>query len=70
MQFGIESGLMLLIAPIIVLLLMAFLLYRSSKSNWVRSTAIGLSDRVTVFLFLLIPLFALLSIYVILRNVV
>ena len=70
MQFGIDSGLMLLIAPIIVLLLMAFLLHRSSKSNWVRSTAIWLSDRVTVFLFLLIPLFALLSIYVILRNVV
>jgi hypothetical protein len=69
MQLGIENGFLLLIAPLVVLLLMAFLLYRSSKSSWVRSTAMWLSDRVTVFLFLLIPLFALLSVYVILRNV-
>jgi hypothetical protein len=70
MQFGIDSGFMVLIAPLVVLLLMVFLLYRSSKSSWVRSTAMWLSDRVTVFLFLLIPLFALLSVYVILRNAV
>ena len=69
MQFGIESGLLLLIAPLVVLLLMASLLHRSSKSNWIRSAALWLSDRVTVFLFLLLPLFVLLSAYVILRNI-
>jgi hypothetical protein len=69
MQFGIESGLRLLIAPLVVLLAMSFLLYRSSTYPHIRSTAIWLSDRVTVFLFLLLPLFALLSAYVIFRNV-
>lgn len=70
MQFGIENRLLLLIAPLVILLVMIFLLNRSSKSNRVRSTAMWLSDRVTVFLFLLLPLFVLLSLYVILRNVV
>jgi hypothetical protein len=69
MQFGIESGLRLLIIPLVVLSAMSFLLYRSSTYPHVRSTAIWLSDRVTVFLFLLLPLFALFSAYVIFRNV-
>ena len=69
MWFGIESGLRLLIAPVSVLLLMAFLLYRVAQYHRVRSTMIWLSDSVVVFLFILVPLFSGMSIYVILRNV-
>ena len=69
MQFGIGSGLFLLSAPLVVLTLMAFLLYRSSTYRRLRSTAGWLSDRVVVFLFVLIPLFAVASVYVIFRNV-
>jgi hypothetical protein len=68
-QFGIGAGLSLLIAPLAVLGLMAFLLHRSSAYQRLRSTAIWLSDRMVVFLFILIPLFSVASIYVIFRNV-
>lgn len=69
MQFGIESGLRLLIAPLAVLLLTAFLLQRSAKDKRLRSMAMWLSDRVTVFLYILVPLFVALSLYVVFRNV-
>jgi hypothetical protein len=68
MRFGIESGLRLLIAPLVVLLLMSILLFRSSNDRPVRSTAMWLSDRVAVFLYILIPLFAAACIYVVFRN--
>jgi hypothetical protein len=70
MLFGIESGLLLLIAPLAVLILMIFILHRSSKQHRIRSMAIWLSDRVTVFLFILVPLYTVFSVYVIFRNVV
>lgn len=69
MQFGIERGLLLLIAPLSVLLLMVFLLQRISKFQRIRSMAIWFSDRVVVFLLILVPLFAVASFYVIFRNV-
>ncbi len=69
MQFGIERGLLLLIAPLLVFILTAFLLLRASKLHRVRSIAVSFSDRAVVFLFVLVPLFAVASIYVILRNV-
>ena len=69
MQFGIEKGLLLWIAPLSVLLLMAFLLQRISKFQRVRFMAIWFSDRMVVFLLILVPLFAVASVYVILRNV-
>ena len=68
MRFGIGSGLFLLSAPLVILILTAFLLYRSSRYRRLRSTAGWLSDRFVVFLFVLIPLFAVASIYVIFRN--
>lgn len=68
MQFGIEKGLLLWIAPLSVLLLMAFLLQRISKFQRVRFMAIWFSDRVVVFLLILVPLFAVASVYVIFRN--
>ena len=69
MRFGIESGNRLLIPPLIVLLLMALLLRFSAKFRSVRSVALWLSDRFVIFLFILLPLFLILSIYVALRNI-
>lgn len=69
MQFGIESGLRLFLAPLGVLLLMSILLHYSSTFPPVRSTAMWLSDRVVVFLFVLVPLFVIVAVYVIYRNV-
>lgn len=69
MQFGVESGFLLLIAPLLVLSLMAFLLQRASQFQRVRSLAIWFSDRVVVFLLILAPLFVVASAYVIFRNV-
>lgn len=68
-QFGIEGGLMLLIAPLASLIITGYLLSHASNSHRLRSTAMWLSDRVVVFLLILIPLFAVASMYVILRNV-
>lgn len=65
MQFGFESGWKLLIGPIVVLVLTILVL----KAGVMRSIAIWLSDRMTVFLFILLPLFASLSLYVIFRNI-
>lgn len=69
MQFGIERGPLLWIAPLSVLLLMAFLLQRISKFHRVRSMAIWFCDRVVVFLLILMPLYVVASFYVIFRNV-
>jgi hypothetical protein len=67
-QFGIDSGPILLIGPLAVLGFMAFFLHRSAKYRRLRSTAMWLSDRFVVFLFILIPLFTVASGYVIFRN--
>jgi hypothetical protein len=65
MQFGFESGLRLLIAPVVTLALTILVL----KSGFMRSGAVWLSDRLTVFLFILLPLFVTLTVYVIFRNI-
>lgn len=65
MQFGFENGLRLLIPPIVILALTLLVL----KFGVMRSIAVRLSDRLTIFLFILLPLFAILSIYVIVRNI-
>lgn len=64
----IRSSPGLLIVPVCVLLLTAVVLRLSSRLR-VSSAALWLSDRVTVFLFLLLPLFVILSAYVIVRNI-
>ena len=61
MQFGIDSGLKLLIAPLAVWLLTTLLLIFPAKFR--------LSDRMLVFLYILVPLFVLLLGYVIFRNI-
>ena len=67
--YGLENTSTLLAGPIVVLLIMIFLLAFSSKFRWLRSAAIWISDRLIVFLFILLPLFVVLSIYVIARNI-
>ena len=69
MRFGSEVGFKLLIPPFVVLLLMAFVLSSLSTSPLLRSAAIWISDRLIIFLFILIPLFVVLSGYVIVRNI-
>jgi len=69
MQFGIESSVKLLAGPAVVLFVMAFLLRFSSRFQWLRSATTWISDRLIVFLLVLLPLFVLLSAYVIFRNI-
>lgn len=68
MQFGIQSGMRLLLGPFVVFLVTAILLRLSLHRQRVRSIASWLSDRMLVFLFILVPLFLVMSIYVISRN--
>jgi hypothetical protein len=63
---GIQSGFALYIAPVLVLVVTVLAL--AFAYRW-RSTIFSLADRLTVFLFILLPLFVLSSMYVILRNV-
>jgi hypothetical protein len=70
MQFGIESGArLLLLGPIAVILLTALLLALSTKVRFIASVTASISDRLTVFLFILVPLFLLLSAYILFRSV-
>ena len=69
MKLGIDSGVLLLLAPLVVLLLMVFLLCVSSQNPRLLSAALWLSDRMTVFLLILVPLFAVSSVYVVFRNI-
>jgi hypothetical protein len=68
-EFGMESPFKLLMGPLVVLALTAILL-AFSKSNAVHSAVLWISDRLVVFLFILMPLYIVLSGYVILRIAV
>ena len=68
MLFGIDSGALLLIGPLLVLALTAIVLRFSVRRPSFQSIAFELSDRATVFLFILLPLFVLLSAYAVFRN--
>ena len=68
--FGMGNRVLLLAGPFAVLSLMIFLLSVSSKFRWLRSATNWISDHLTVFLFILVPLFLILSAYVIIRNIV
>lgn len=72
MEFRINSGLKLFIAPLAVLLLIAILLGFPPTFRFVRflhSAIRWISDRMIVFLYVLIPLYVVLFAYVILRNI-
>jgi hypothetical protein len=72
MVFGMENGLKLLIGPLAVLLLTAILMGLPSELRFVRflhSAIRRTSDRLIVFLYILVPLFVILLAYVIFRNI-
>jgi hypothetical protein len=69
-QFGMENGGRLWNGLFGTLLLMVVILGLSIKSRFVQSAALWISDRLIVFLFILIPLFVLLLVYVIIRNMI
>lgn len=69
-QYGIESSFGLLKGPITVVLLTVLLFVFSSRIRVLHSAVLWVSDRLIVFLFILLPLFVTLSVYVILRNIV
>ena len=72
MEFGINSGVRLLNAPLTVWLLTAILLAIPSRWGCVRSLHAAIrwaSDRTIVFLYILVPLFAIVLAYAIFRNI-
>jgi hypothetical protein len=68
MEFELEKKALLVAGPLAVLALMIFLLAFSARFQWVRSAAAWLSDHLVVFLFILVPLYLILSAHVLLRN--
>ena len=71
-EFGMESGLKLFIGPIVVWLLTALLLGllpRLQKLRFLRSAIVWISDRMTVFLYVLVPLYVALFGYIVLRTI-
>lgn len=72
MQFGIQSGVKLLIGPFAVSLLATIFLCLPPRFRFVRflhSAILWISDRLIVFLYILGPLYVLLFTYVIFRNI-
>jgi hypothetical protein len=69
MQLGMELGNLAWVGPIVVIALTALLWSFSSKKRFVSTSIVWLSDRLTVFLLILVPLFVILSAYVIFRNI-
>jgi hypothetical protein len=57
------------LGPLAVILLTALLLVFSSKVRFIASATTAISDRLTVFLYILVPLFLFLSVYIIFRNI-
>ena len=73
MEFGFSSGLKLLRGPLTVLLLMIILLVLPTKlrlARFLHSAIRWISDRMLVFLYILVPLFIIVFIYVIFRNII
>ncbi len=71
-DLGMEGGLKLLIGPIVVWLLTAILLGSLSKPqrlHFLRSAIFWTSDRMTVFLYVLVPLYIALFSYILFRNI-
>jgi hypothetical protein len=72
MQSDFQLGAAILLGPIVILLATSWILWLASRSRFmssVRSAVLWLSDRLTVFLFLLLPLFIVFTVYVFFRNV-
>lgn len=65
MVFGVQGGLGLYIAPLLAT--GATVVFLAIAARW-RTAVLALSDRLTVFLFILLPLFVMSSVYVLFRN--
>jgi hypothetical protein len=73
MEFGIQTGLKLFIAPVVVLVITMILLGLLPKFRvmcFLHSAILWISDRITIFLYILIPLYLLLFVYVVFRNII
>jgi hypothetical protein len=71
-EFGMESGLKLFIGPLVMWLLTALLLGflpRLQRLRFLRSAIFWLSDRMTVFLYVLVPIYIALFSYVLFRTI-
>jgi hypothetical protein len=71
MMLDIETGFAPVVGAIVMLVLTALVLGLTSRSHFaqrIESVTVGISDRLVVFLFLLFPLFLMLTIYVVIRN--
>ena len=68
MQFDDAIGIGLLIGPVIAILLTVLLLRYSSNLHVVANSVGWIADRLTVFLFILLPLFVISLVNVIFRN--
>jgi hypothetical protein len=72
MRFGIESGASLFLGPAAVLVFTAVLLGLSARAwamGTIQSAVLWISDRLIVFLILLMPMFLMSSLYVVYRNI-
>jgi hypothetical protein len=70
-QFGMEAGLALILGPVASLVVTGFVLVlvsRQGGGNAVRAGVLWISDRLTIFLYILLPLFLISSAYVVVRN--
>ena len=68
MQFGIDSGVKLLIGPMVVLLLTVLLLLFQPRLRFAHSAISWISDRMMVFLYILVPVYGVLFAYVLFRS--
>jgi hypothetical protein len=68
MQLGIDRGQMLWLGPVSVLMLMVVLLYFAPRAARMRSLITWISDRLTVFLYLLVPLYTVFLAYILFRT--
>lgn len=68
MALGMAAATSLWLAPFAVLVLTAILFVVAPRVRLLRVAVAWISDRLTVFLYLLVPLFVLLSLYVAFRN--
>ena len=73
MKFGLDIGMSVLLGPLGVLMLTTALLAGSSATRSMRviqSVILWISDRLMVFLYILLPLFVMSSLYLVIRNLV
>ncbi len=69
MQSGLQNRTLLLVAPLVVIAVTTFLLWSSARVvHLVHAGILWISDRLIVFLFVLIPLFLFFSAYAVIRN--